>query len=493
MELAIARKLLLAPVSTIPDLIDSPHETARGFFHAAVDAAGARTLLPGDFAMTDRPGFAPTRPAPAIDEHGADVRRDWLGAPAAPLVGKTSKDKPLAGLKVLDFAWVVAGPMLGRNLSDFGATVVRVETTKRAETARAIGPFAGGKTDFNRSSLFENCNAGKMGLSLDLSRDDAREIARDAAAWADIAVESFAPGQMDRWGMGYEALSARNPGLIMLSTALMGQSGPWKGLAGFGNIGAAMSGFQALAGPEDGLPIGPFGPYTDYVAPRFGLPMLLAALDDRRRTGKGLRIDLAQAEAGMQFIASAIADFGATGRVAKAMANRDPQMAPHGVYACKPASQTPRWLALAVQDDAVWARLAAAIGGDALDDRFAALPGRKSHEDALDAIIAAWAAGLDVGAAEAVLRAAGAAAHLAASSEDLRDDPQLRAQGHFIDLPQPQGATVVEACRFTLSATPGAPAGPAPLVGQDTDRVLREFLGYDDARIAALRDAGALA
>ena len=239
---------------------------------------------------------------------------------------------PLADIKVLDLAWVVAGPMIGRSLADFGATVVRVEHPKRVDTARAIGPYYGGGYDVQRSACYANGNAGKLGLALDLQNEDARDVVRELAAWADVVVESFAPGQVNRWGLDYDSLKAINPKIIMVSTSLMGQAGPWKALAGFGNIGAAMSGYQGLVGPEEGLPTGPFGPYTDYVAPRFGIPMVLAALDWRARSGEGCYIDLGQAETGMQFLASAFADYGATGRIAKAEGNRDAAMAPHGVY-----------------------------------------------------------------------------------------------------------------------------------------------------------------
>ncbi len=191
---------------------------------------------------------------------------------------------PFEDLKVLDLAWVVAGPLIGRTLADYGATVIRVESAKRIDTARVMGPFPGGKMDVQQSALYENCNAGKLGLALDLSSPQGQEIIRKLAEWADVVVESFSPGQMKRWGLGYETLRERNPDLIMLSTSLMGQSGPYSSFAGYGNVGAAMAGFQHLVGEAGALPIGPFGPYTDYIGPRFSIVTLLAALDQRERT-----------------------------------------------------------------------------------------------------------------------------------------------------------------------------------------------------------------
>jgi crotonobetainyl-CoA:carnitine CoA-transferase CaiB-like acyl-CoA transferase len=284
----------------------------------------------------------------------------------------SADSQPLAGLKVLDLAWVVAGPLIGRSLADYGATVVRIDSSKRVETARLMGPFPNGKFDVQQSTLYENCNAGKFGLSLDLRVEAARDVVRDLAAWADIAVESFTPGQMDKWGLGYERLAAINPGLIMVSTSLMGQSGPWTRYSGYGNHGAAISGFQNIVGPEGGPPVGPFGPYTDFVAPRFGLVAALAALDQRRRTGRGCHLDVSQSEAGMQFLAPQIADYSVTGRIQGCAGARDVAMAPHGVFA---AAGWDSWVAIAVRDDAEWAALARLIGGEALaaDARFATL------------------------------------------------------------------------------------------------------------------------
>ncbi len=500
-ELAISRKLLLAPVTTVADLAASRHLAARGFFRTATDAGGRSLALPGPFARTAAAGFADIPAAPALDGDGAAVRRDWLAeapagtAPPRPAAVAPAPAAPLAGLKVLDLAWVVAGPMIGRNLADFGATVVRMETAKRVDTARNMGPFPGGTFEPARSALFDNCNTGKLGLSLDLGRPEARAVVRDLAAWADVVVESFAPGQMDRWEIGYDVLRAGNPDLVMLSTSLMGHDGPWSALAGYGNIGAAMAGFQGLVGALDDLPIGPFGPYTDYIAPRFGLVVLLAALDARRRTGRGCRLDMSQSEAGMQFLASAFADFSATGRIARANANRDPDMAPHGVFPCLPdANGNPRWLALAVRDDAEWQRLAQAMGGAALagDARFAALPDRQAHAAALEALVAGWTRDQEALALQDRLQALGLAAHIAANSEDLWADPQLQHLGHFVHQAHPLGPMTVEACRIALSATPAAPARPAPTVGGDNVQVLRGILGYDEARIAELAAAGAL-
>jgi crotonobetainyl-CoA:carnitine CoA-transferase CaiB-like acyl-CoA transferase len=400
--------------------------------------------------------------------------------------------RPLAGLKVMDLAWVVAGPIVGRALADFGATVVRVESSRRVETARMMGPFPGGKTDFQQSVLFENCNANKLGLALDLSNEEGRAVARDLANWSDVLIESFMPGQMQRFGLDYERLRRTNPALIMVSTALMGQTGPHAQMSGYGNVGAALSGFQAIVGGRGELPVGPYGPYTDYVGPRFCIVTLLAALDHRRRTGEGCLIDVSQAEAGIEFLAPQIAEYCATGRIAEAQGNRDVAFAPHGVFRCLGQDV---WVAIVARDDADWARLAAIVGGRTLaaDERFATLAQRKVNEDALEALLASWTATREAHAVETQLQAERIPAHVVASTDDFMRDPQLHAREHFVRLPHPlMGESVFESARYRLSETPAEFERTAPTFGRDNEHVLGDFLGYSAERIAALQSAGVL-
>ncbi len=399
---------------------------------------------------------------------------------------------PLAGLKVMDLAWVVAGPLIGRALAEFGATVVRVESSKRVETARMMGPFPGGKADVQQSVLFENCNVNKFGLSLDLSKPEARAVALELACWADVVIESFMPGQMAKFGLGYERLSALNPALVMVSTSLMGQTGPYAQFSGYGNVGAALAGYQMLVGHPGELPIGPFGPYTDYVGPRFAIVTLLAALDHRRRTGEGCLIDVSQAEAGVAFLAPQVAEYAASGRSAGALGNRDPYCAPHGVFR---AQSSDAWVAIVARDDAEWLRLARTVGGEALatDPRFATLAGRKSNEAALEAIVAAWAAVREAHEIQRELQALGVPAHGVSASEEFCADAQLQARGHFVRLPHAlMGETLVEGSRYLLSETPAVFERSAPTFGRDNAWVLAELLGYDAERIASLGAAGAL-
>jgi benzylsuccinate CoA-transferase BbsF subunit len=249
-----------------------------------------------------------------------------------------------------------------------------------------------------------------------------------------------------------------------------------------------MSGFQSLVGWPDRPPFGPYGPYSDYVAPRFALVVLLAALDRRIDTGEGCYIDVAQVEAAAHFLAPQLADYFAHGRVAERAGNRDPAMAPHGVYACADAA----WIAFAVRDDDEWQALAELIG--CMDTRFADLESRLARADELDLLVGGWTATRPAAELEALLQERGVPAHTALSSETALDDPQLAWRGHFVELEHPLfERIVVQGSRFRLSETTAAVERPAPTLGRDNEHVLREILGYDDARIAYLGEIGALA
>ena len=285
--------------------------------------------------------------------------------------------------------WVMAGPASTRILADYGATVVRIESPTRVDTARTLQPYHDNQLGPDSSGLFANCNAGKFGISLDLGNPAARAVVHDLVRWADVVTESFSPKAMRAWGFDYESLRKVNPRLIMLSSCLMGQTGPLAKIAGFGNMAAAISGFHNLTGWPDRAPSGVFGAYTDYVAPRFTAMAILAALDHRRRTGEGQYIDQSQAECAIHFLGPAILDYTVNGRVEERAGNSDAAFAPHGVY---PAAGDDQWIAIVCRDDDEWRRLCAAMNNEDLarDSRYASAAGRLEHRDAIDSSIASW-------------------------------------------------------------------------------------------------------
>jgi crotonobetainyl-CoA:carnitine CoA-transferase CaiB-like acyl-CoA transferase len=398
----------------------------------------------------------------------------------------------LDDVKILDFMWVLAGPSATRVLADHGATVVRVESTRRVDTARTLAPFHDGKPGAERSALFHNTNANKLMLTLDPTRPAGRAVVLDLVRWADVVTESFSPGVMSGWGLDYAALRALKPDVVMLSTCLMGQTGPWASFAGYGNLAAAISGFSNLGGWPDRAPAGPFSAYTDYVSPRFVAVAILAALEHRRRTGEGQYIDLAQGEASLHFLGPALLDHTVNDRLPERVGNRDPDLVPHGVH---PAAGTDRWVAIAVGSDDAFTALCAAMErpGLAAEPRFATIAARRTHEVELDAEIAIWTRTRDAGDIERLLQSRGVAASAVQDSAALCADPQLAHRGHFLRVPHATlGSTVVEGSRFLLSGTPARMPEYAPTYGGDTARVLTELLGYNEARITDLVASGVL-
>jgi len=407
-----------------------------------------------------------------------------------------ASDLPLSDVKVLDFMWVMAGPAATRMLADFGATVVRVESPTRIDTARTLHPRHHNEAGLESSGCFGNCNAGKLGVALDLANPAARDVVHDLVRWADVVTESFSPKAMRAWGFDYESLCKVNPALIMLSSCLMGQTGPLAKIAGFGNMAAAISGFHNLTGWPDRPPAGLFGAYTDYVAPRFTAMAILAALDYRRRTGQGQYIDQSQAECAIHFLGPAILDYTVNGRVDGRVGNSDPSFAPHGVYpAAGQEHGEDQWLAIVCRNDDDWRQLCAAMENEDLarDSRFATAAGRREHRDAIDSTIATWSRARDAGAIEDLLQSRGVPSHRVQNSAAAYRDPQLARRGHFVALEHPTlGQFTVEGPRAKLSRTPASVRRAAPTLGQDNQHVLEKILGYDETRISELATSGAL-
>ena len=256
----------------------------------------------------------------------------------------------LEGVHILDFAWVGVGPITTKYFADNGAEVIRVESASHPDVLRIGPPWKDAIPGINRSQFFASYNTSKKGITLDLGKPKARDIAKRLVPWADIIVESFTPKAMRNWGLDYENLRELRPDLIMLSTCMQGQTGPNALYPGFGQLMAALSGFYYISGYGPGSCTPPYGAYTDFIAPRFSAFALLAALDYRRRTGKGQYIDMSQYEAAMQNLAPALIDYHATGRVLGPQANASARYAPHGAYRCADEDGNERWMAIAVAE-----------------------------------------------------------------------------------------------------------------------------------------------
>ncbi|MGO1501518.1 MAG: CaiB/BaiF CoA transferase family protein [Marinobacter sp.] len=396
-----------------------------------------------------------------------------------------------SGLRVMDLAWVVAGPHVGRVLADFGAEVIRVESRKRTDTARVIGPFPQGVFSVDDSGVFHNCNAGKLGLSLDLTHKDSLQVIRDLASKSDVLIESFSPGQMAKWGISYDSLKEINPRLIMISTSLMGQDGPYKSMAGFGSSGSSMAGFQSLSGFDNSRPLGPHGPYTDYLAPRIILASLFAALEHLRETGRGCYQDIAQTETGLIFQAPEIAHYGLKGEIPELRGNRSTSMVPHGVFPCGDG----RWIAIAVRDDKDWLGLKALLPTGLVTELapFDSFESRKANETFIENKLAEWTSAQNATELQAHIQESSVPAHVVSSSEDFCEDEQVRHLNHLVRLSGNDGLEMtVEGARYVLSRCKAKTSQLAPKVGQDNGAILKDILNYSAEEITRLEDSGVL-
>ena len=407
-----------------------------------------------------------------------------------PAAGRTPQ--ALEGVKVVEFAVFAAGPMVGKHLGEHGATVVRVESRTRPDGFRVhYPPYKDNIPGLNRTGSFALFNDSKFGVTLNLKHPRGREVAGRLVAWADVLIENFVPGVMARNGLDYEAAREINPSIIYLSSCNMGQTGPKAGQRGFGSQLTSQSGFTYLTGYADGEPMLLFGPYIDFVAVGFGLIAVTAALDHRRRTGRGQYIDLSQYEAGLQFIAPALLDHELNGRIPTCLGNRSPHAAPHGAYPCLGED---RWCVIAVHTEDEWRAFCRAAGRPEWteDARFASLDARKAHEDELDSAIEAWTRGRTPQDVMETLQAAGVPAGVVNRLSDLFADPQLIHRRIWRALPHPELEHFhYEAPPFVLSETP-AELRRSPLLGEHNARVYREILGLPDEEIERLTADGVI-
>lgn len=486
----------LAPVNTLAELLALDHLEVRDYWRDVAIGEGVKVRGAGAWAKPSNGALTLRSGAPALGEHSEDIRAELAAGGSRKRtrvpVESTDGELPFAGLKVVDFAWVGVGPISTKFLADHGATVVRVESESRPDVLRGSVPAKDGELGLNRSQFFGDFNTSKLSITLDMKRGEARDIARRLVAWADVFVESFAPGAIGRMGLGYEAVKKLNPGIVMVSTCLMGQTGPARSLAGYGYHTAAIAGFYEVTGWPDRPPCGPWIAYTDTIAPRFVTTILAAALDHRRRTGEGCFVDLAQLEASLHFLGPELLDLQLNGRMVKRLGNRSPHAAPQGCYACAGDDQ---WVAIGVDSDGQWQSLCAAIGHAELaqDPRLATLDGRQAAHDRIDRAITAWTRERTPQSAMTNLVEAGVPAGVVQRSRDLLKDGQYEHRGFYRYLDHPEmGHIPYAGHQYRISDYDNGPRGPAPLLGQHSFEVLTDILGLSDEAVGAAYANGAV-
>ncbi|HBW34165.1 CaiB/BaiF CoA-transferase family protein [Desulfosporosinus sp. BICA1-9] len=389
----------------------------------------------------------------------------------------------LEGLKVVEFAAYAAGPVTGKHLADFGATVVHIESGGRPDGFRVqYPPFAENKPGVNRSGCFGVCNNNKYGITINLKAEGGIDLAKEVVAWADVVIENFTPGTMERLGLGYEELCKVNEKLIMFSSCNQGQGGRHATHPGFGSQLTSLTGFTNLTGFPDGPLSLLFGPYIDFIGVGYGVISIMAALDYRRRTGFGQYIDLAQYENGLQFLAPIILENNINGRVWERMGNRHEYAAPHGVFPCKGQD---RWCALSVFTDAEWQKLREVMDEPAwaAESKFSTMLDRKNNEDELESKIEAWTVGFTPEELMEKLQAVGVRAGVVNRIRDAYSDPQYAHRQIWQGIEHSEmGLFHYQAPPFELSETPAVLDRPSPCLGEHNEQFFCDILGMSKER-----------
>lgn len=394
---------------------------------------------------------------------------------------------PLAGVRIADFTVHAAGPFCTHMLAQLGAEVIKVESAERPDIFRKPHPVYGRLG----AATFDQVASGKLSVRLNLKHPKGVALAKQLVARSDVAAESFRPGVMARLGLGYAALAAVKPDIVMLSVSSSGQSGPDSHFAGYAPLFGAWGGLGWLTGYPDGPPV-EMRHAMDHSVGLHAAMAVVAALHARRSTGQGTHLDLCAREVASAAAGEALLE-AAAGGTPRRWGNAHPRMAPHGVY---PARGTDRWLTIAVADETAWRGLLSVMGREDLadDPRCATEAARHAAREALDAIVTAWTRAQDAEEAAARLQAAGCAAHPSWDTPHLAADPHLRARGAILDAPEPDGrlrAAVGVPVRLSATPAPGISRG-TPELGEDEDRIFGELLGLDRATRQALEAEGAI-
>ncbi|MEV3902172.1 CoA transferase [Mycobacterium sp. NPDC050551] len=468
----------LVPVNDAEDLHRSPQYRHRGFFRDVVHPTlgiGHYPTVP--YVMSASPAQVHCA-APALGRHSADT--PWLPRPDRPgptqPPATTQRGGPLAGVRVVELTKVWAGPYAGKLLAFLGAEVIKVENDARPEEMRAYGG-----TDVNHAPYFLSINPEILSVDLDIKTSDGMNRLRELIARSDIVLNNLRPGAMERQGLGYADLTAIRPDLISVSIKMWGNDGPLGYQTGYAPCFAALAGLASLVGYEGGPPLGASMRYGDSTVGAAAAFAAVAALLHRERTGEGQFVDVSAVEVLSSMIGDSLLAHDLTGRVPLPAGNRHPDMAPHGCYPCTGGD----WISIAVDGDAEWSALCAALGADDLsgDERYRTKPDRLRHAAALDAALAGLTAGLDAGPLAIRLQDAGVAAAKSATALDVIGDELLWERGlyRFVS-DHREGVRPVLGPSWRMARNPARIERGAPDLGEHNDYVFGDTLGAQEMR-----------
>ena len=404
---------------------------------------------------------------------------------------------PLSHIRVLDLSRVLAGPWAGQNLADLGAEVIKVERPGKGDDSRAFGPpwlaGADGKPT-SEAAYYLAANRGKKSITANLSHPDAQAMLRELATSCDVVIENYKYGDLARYGLGYDDIRAVNPKIVYCSVTGFGQTGPWRERPGYDFMAQGMSGLMSVTGEPDGVPgAGPMRvgiPIIDILTGMYASVAICAALAHRAHTGVGQHLDLALLDTSMAFLSIQGMTYLTTGEAPGRIGNTHPSIVPYQVFPTSDGS-----VILACGNDNLFTKFceAAACKHLAGDARFAKNAGRVENRDVLVPLLNAVFAAKSTKEWVAILEAAGVPNGPINSIAEAFNEEQVKARGIRFNLPHPTGGTTpMIASPMKFSATPARQDVPPPLLGQHTDEVLGSILGYDAARIALLRERGAL-
>jgi crotonobetainyl-CoA:carnitine CoA-transferase CaiB-like acyl-CoA transferase len=483
-------RIAIAPVLDYATLPDEPHLLARDFFQITEDAHGQPLKLMANPILTSTGRAMIRRAAPPI---GADDNRLAELPMRANLRQAEIPGRPLAGIRVLDLTWAWAGPFCSLNLAHLGAEVIRVESSLRPDLYRRLPLWSDEKpATLNSSGMFNQWHQGKRSVAINMRAADGKALVLELVAKADVVVQNFATGVLERMGLGYDALKQANPRIILASISGFGQSGPCAHYMGYGPSAAALTGLCAVTGYDGG---GPEELGLSMPDPTSGLTAALGVVEALLRrdiTGAGDHIDVSLWEATAVHGLEAWLQYQRSGIQPQRSGNHDPHMAPHNCY--RTMDEQDGWVTIACRNDAEWQRLATHIdAGLAADERFRTLADRKRHEAELDQIIAGWARSRGRWMITRDLQSLGIPAFPTQSTRDIIDDPHLNARGFVERLVHPEvGVRPHTGIPWTHDKRPNGIQHPAPCMGEDTDSVLRDVLGHDQTHISWLRNSGVL-
>ncbi|MFC2059252.1 CaiB/BaiF CoA transferase family protein [Chloroflexota bacterium] len=402
---------------------------------------------------------------------------------------------PLKGVRIIDFSAVWVGPAISQLLADMGAEVIRIESRRHIDLVRTYTTRVKGKpADYNIDHnvevpiQFENYNRNKLGITLDLGNEEARNLVIRLVSLADVVLENFPPRVMSNWGLTYEELRKVQPGIIMLSVTAAGQWGPLRDIVTYGTALGGLTGMETLVGYKDDRPLGSQRDQLDPLGAVFGAFILLAALRYRNRTGKGQHIDLSQWEAGVTTMGYSMMDWILNKRNAGRIGNKHRWSAPHGCYRCQGDD---KWVSIAVTNEREWQGLCQALGNPkwAQDKRFKDMHNRKQNEDELDHCIEECTSKLDQYDVMYRLQRNGVAAAPSLDTIDIANGPHYKARDVWAR-PITDENQIIAGVQWKLSRSTGGIYRAAPPLGRDRDYVFCELLGMTRAEIAMLDQQG---